>query len=161
MTDHRRQLIGAIEDQLRGVITVLTTRRPPGLPVDLTVSQFGCLRAIGHLGTPTMSELAATLGLHASTVTGLVDRLVARGLVRRLEDREDRRIVRVEHTPEGARNRNEALEAVRRRLGELTGELDDGELVRIREALDALSTAVARGVAREPRAAPDEELHDD
>ncbi|HZU77174.1 MAG TPA: MarR family transcriptional regulator, partial [Dehalococcoidia bacterium] len=52
-------------------------------------------------GAPS-GVLAARLGVSPSTVTGLVDRLAARGFVRRHEDREDRRLVRNVLTEEGA-----------------------------------------------------------
>ena len=48
-----------------------------------------------------MAELAQTLRLEKSSVTGLVDRAERRGLVRRVASRADRRAVRVELTPAG------------------------------------------------------------
>jgi DNA-binding MarR family transcriptional regulator len=53
----------------------------------------------------SMRELSERLGGHASTVTGLADRLVARGLVERHDDADDRRVKRVGLTPEGAATR--------------------------------------------------------
>jgi DNA-binding MarR family transcriptional regulator len=49
-----------------------------------------------------MSELGEMLGLAKSSLTGLVDRTVQRGLVRREADPRDRRAVRVGLTEEGA-----------------------------------------------------------
>ncbi|MEV3968129.1 MarR family transcriptional regulator [Streptomyces sp. NPDC050698] len=49
-----------------------------------------------------MSELGETLGLAKSSLTGLVDRTVRRGLVRRESDPRDGRAVRVGLTDEGA-----------------------------------------------------------
>ncbi|MET9577568.1 MULTISPECIES: MarR family winged helix-turn-helix transcriptional regulator [Streptomyces] len=49
-----------------------------------------------------MSELGETLGLAKSSLTGLVDRTVRRGLVRREADPRDGRAVRVGLTDEGA-----------------------------------------------------------
>ncbi|MFI6037465.1 MarR family winged helix-turn-helix transcriptional regulator [Streptomyces sp. NPDC051315] len=50
-----------------------------------------------------MSELGEVLGLAKSSLTGLVDRTVRRGLVRREADPRDGRAVRVGLTDEGAR----------------------------------------------------------
>lgn len=50
---------------------------------------------------PTMSELAEHLGLDRSSVTGLVDRAVARGLLRKTSDERDRRSSRVALTSTG------------------------------------------------------------
>ncbi|MER5830875.1 MarR family transcriptional regulator [Streptomyces sp. NPDC002130] len=49
-----------------------------------------------------MSELGEMLGLAKSSLTGLVDRTVRRGLVRREADPRDGRAVRVALTDEGA-----------------------------------------------------------
>jgi DNA-binding MarR family transcriptional regulator len=50
---------------------------------------------------PGMLELAAILNLDKSSVTGLVDRAVRRGLVRRITTPEDRRAVNVGLAPRG------------------------------------------------------------
>ena len=57
-----------------------------------------------------MGRLAEALACDASNVTGLVDRLEARGLVRRQPSPEDRRVKALELTPAGARLRSKVLE---------------------------------------------------
>ena len=52
-----------------------------------------------------MGQLAEILACDASNVTGLVDRLQSRGLVRRRPSAEDRRVKVLELTPAGARLR--------------------------------------------------------
>jgi DNA-binding MarR family transcriptional regulator len=68
---------------------------------DLSLSQ---LRILGVLRdrTPTMAELADLLGLDRSTVTGLIDRAAARGLVQRTAHEQDARSFRVALTGAGA-----------------------------------------------------------
>ncbi|MEU3887967.1 MarR family transcriptional regulator [Streptomyces sp. NPDC029041] len=61
--------------------------------------QLLCVLLDGPYG---MSELGETLGLAKSSLTGLVDRSVRRGLVRREADPRDGRAVRVGLTDEGA-----------------------------------------------------------
>src|SRR6202046_2235565 len=56
-------------------------------------------------GSIPMRDLAARLGGHASSATGIADRLAARGLVERHEDAGDRRVKRVALTPEGVATR--------------------------------------------------------
>ena len=56
-----------------------------------------------------MSRLANTLSCHASNVTGLVDRLESRGLVRRQPSTEDRRVKVLHLTPTGSRLRAQLL----------------------------------------------------
>ena len=61
-----------------------------------------------------MNELAATLACDNSNVTGLVDRLEARGLVARQASPEDRRVKHIVLTAAGARMREQLLERVGR-----------------------------------------------
>jgi DNA-binding MarR family transcriptional regulator len=56
-----------------------------------------------------MGRLAGMLGCHASNVTGLVDRLEARGVVLRQPSPDDRRVKVLDLTPEGARLRAQVL----------------------------------------------------
>lgn len=60
----------------------------------------------------TMVALAKFLGCHDSNVTGLVDRLEARGLVERRNDPADRRVKLVALTDEGASFRKQALQRI-------------------------------------------------
>jgi MarR family transcriptional regulator, organic hydroperoxide resistance regulator len=53
-----------------------------------------------------MSELAAQMFCDASNITGLADRLEARGLVERVPSPSDRRVKTLALTPEGVRVRN-------------------------------------------------------
>ena len=73
--------------------------------VGLTAAQHQLLLAIrghdGHLG-PTIGEAAGYLLLQHHSAVGLVDRAVKAGLVERHEDSEDRRVVRLRLTPQGA-----------------------------------------------------------
>ena len=59
-----------------------------------------------------MRRLAETLGCDASNVTGLVDRLEARGLVQRRPSSEDRRVKELQLTPAGSRLRAELLRKI-------------------------------------------------
>lgn len=50
---------------------------------------------------PSFGELARALGYDKSNVTGMVDGLARRGLVRRETDPHDRRVIRLTHTEQG------------------------------------------------------------
>jgi DNA-binding MarR family transcriptional regulator len=79
----------------------------PPLAAELRLSPAQC--HVLHLIEPDrpipMGELAETLGCDASNVTGLVDRLESRGLVRRRPSEGDRRVKVLVLTPTGARLR--------------------------------------------------------
>jgi MarR family transcriptional regulator, organic hydroperoxide resistance regulator len=84
-----------------------------------------------------MGRLAATLGCDASNVTGLVDRLEARGLVQRRPAADDRRVKALQLTPEGSRLRARLLKRMTGGscpLSRLSAR-DRRSLVRILEAL--------------------------
>jgi len=57
-----------------------------------------------------MSELSRECGLALSSMTGVIDKLVARGCVTRKRDEEDRRKVHVELDKKGQRIYQEMLE---------------------------------------------------
>src|SRR6516162_11544888 len=67
----------------------------------LTVSQSYCLRSLYFHGPQSMSELATELQVQLSTMTGVIDQLEAKKLVRRTAHPDDRRSFRVELTPKG------------------------------------------------------------
>lgn len=136
--------MAAIDDLVREIFGPRLRRHRRLMDLDLTLGQLECLRLIGDLGTPSMSELAAELDLRPSTVTGLVDSLVQRGKVERVEDATDRRIVRVQLTAEGLRERETHREHRRQQLMELLGEVSEEDLRRVYEALRVLQDALLR-----------------
>lgn len=107
----------------------------------LSLAKLGVLRALGGAREPmSLSQLAERNQCVRSNITQLVDRLEADGLVRRVDDPRDRRVIRATLTPAGrnAVTRGEGImtemerqvaravseadaAAVRRALGHLTG----------------------------------------
>jgi DNA-binding MarR family transcriptional regulator len=67
----------------------------------LTSAQWGPLLKIQAGGSATVAELARWLSIDAGAMTRMLDRLEKKGLCRRVRSTEDRRVVRVELTPEG------------------------------------------------------------
>jgi DNA-binding MarR family transcriptional regulator len=78
--------------------------------LELSPAQCHVLHVIEPGRPIPMKQLAATLSCDASNVTGLVDRLESRGLVRRLPGRADRRVKQLDLTPTGARLRAQLVE---------------------------------------------------
>jgi DNA-binding MarR family transcriptional regulator len=85
-------------------------RRPEALPE----AQIKLIVHLAIHGPQTMSEVADGLRVTTPAVTGLVDKLEKRGLVERVRDQEDRRVVRVCLAPH-AQQMGEAHLAERRR----------------------------------------------
>jgi DNA-binding MarR family transcriptional regulator len=69
-------------------------------PYEVTPAQFGFLDALKDTGL-TIGALAQDRALDAPTTTGIVKRLEQNGLVQRVHDTSDRRIVKVYLTDEG------------------------------------------------------------
>ena len=68
---------------------------------DLTPVQFAALAAARHQAGMDQRTLARAIGFDTSTTGGVIDRLEARGLLRRQPAPEDRRVRRIHLTPEG------------------------------------------------------------
>ena len=83
----------------------------PSLGEEFELSPVQC--HVLHLIEPErplpMGRLAETLGCDASNVTGLVDRLEARGLIERRPSADDRRVKVIQLTPTGSRLRAQLL----------------------------------------------------
>ena len=78
--------------------------------LELSPAQCHVLHVIEPGRPVPMTQLAATLSCDASNVTGLVDRLESRGLVRRVPGSADRRVKVLDLTPTGARLRAQLIE---------------------------------------------------
>ena len=78
---------------------------------DITPQMAHGLHEIPPVGSVSMKTLSAELRCDASNVTGLIDRLEARGLVRRRIDGNDRRVKCIELTIAGRRLRKRIEEA--------------------------------------------------
>jgi DNA-binding MarR family transcriptional regulator len=90
--------------------------RMPALAAELELSpmQMQLLRLIEPDRPVPMGKAACGLGCDASNITGIVDRLEARGLIERRPADRDRRVKVLVITPDGARVRR----AILRRLAE-------------------------------------------
>ena len=97
---------------------LLMTERPrvPSLAAELglTPAQCHALRLIEPRQTVAMGRLAAALSCDASNITGIVDRLEARGFIERRPATRDRRVKELALTQAGIRMR----EAILQRLTE-------------------------------------------
>jgi len=80
-----------------------------GAALDLSPAQCHVLHLIEPDRPLPMNRLADTLSCDASNVTGLVDRLESRGLVRRAPSPGDRRVKVLQLTPAGTRLRSQLL----------------------------------------------------
>src|SRR3954471_18507901 len=102
----RRTLRASIAEQARQMSVPLTP--PQLLAIETLVEELRSSNA-----GLSLSELSKRMGLSHSTVSGIVDRLEARGFLRRVQREDDRRFVEVELTRDIQRWLREELPASR------------------------------------------------
>jgi MarR family 2-MHQ and catechol resistance regulon transcriptional repressor len=100
-TDDEKRALNAFIALMRASDSVTWRLSPLLAKSELTVSQFGVLEALYHLGPLCQSELGRKILKSSGNVTVVVDNLEKRGLVRRERDTRDRRFVTVHLTDEG------------------------------------------------------------
>jgi MarR family transcriptional regulator, organic hydroperoxide resistance regulator len=94
----------------------------------------------------TQLSLAQSLGLDKTTMTSLLDRMEARGLITRCTDRHDRRARIPELTDEGERVQREVISARDRVEADLLGGFTSDEQCQLRDLLTRLTvTPTAHG----------------
>jgi MarR family 2-MHQ and catechol resistance regulon transcriptional repressor len=76
---------------------------------NLTVSQFGVLEALYHLGPMCQNELASKILKSSGNMTLVIDNLEKHGLVSRQRNSDDRRMVTVSLTESGRKRISEVL----------------------------------------------------
>ncbi len=103
--------------------------------INMSLAKQKALRRLVTAGEAlSLSDMAQQLTCVRSNMTQLVDRLEADGLVRRVDDPSDRRIVRAEITPLGrerAGQGDQLLDSVQKELMVKISARDDASLVRI------------------------------
>jgi DNA-binding MarR family transcriptional regulator len=112
----------------------------------ISMTHLHILWVLEHHGELPMSRLAELLDVSVSNATGLIDRMEERGLIERLRVPDDRRIVIVRPSVEGARIRDE-IEALKQdRMRSILGRLTPEQLGRIRLAIGDLRGAVVEEI---------------
>lgn len=99
----------SLEDQARRLVEHLqpvideaeTADKTAAERENLSAQEIRVLQTVGRERCCIMSGIASAIRLSLSSVTGLIDRLCDKKLVRRDRSSEDRRIVQVELTEEG------------------------------------------------------------
>ncbi len=94
--------VDVMDSLVQASFTVVALLSQVAAEHDLSLTQLRVL-AILRDREPKMTELATHLGLERSSVSGLIDRAVRRGFVRRETSSDDGRAVRVSLTPDGQR----------------------------------------------------------
>ena len=109
----------------------------------ISMTHLYLMTLLEQYGPLTMGRVAELLGSGLPTATGLVTRVEERGLVERMHDTEDRRLVLVRLTDEGLAELRE-LQAVRRqRLRTAIKRLTEPEQVALLASIRSLRSALS------------------
>lgn len=110
----------------RATETLMTRLHQRGTLGDLTVSQFGVLEALYHLGSMSQNELGTKILKSSGNMTMVIDNLEKHGLVTRQRNTDDRRMVTVSLTEAGHKKVEQILPdhvtAITEEMKELTSD---------------------------------------
>jgi MarR family transcriptional regulator, organic hydroperoxide resistance regulator len=133
IVDCLRQLFKAIQEHSKAILGRTGMSGP----------QVWALTILDREPDLSLGELATRLFAHPSTVSGIVDRLEARGAVRRVTDPEDARGIRLSLTPKGRRLLRKSPPPFQHGLRLALAELSAARLRSLRRSLEEVVKATA------------------
>lgn len=104
----------------------------------LSVPQFRALRFLSQYPGASLSNLAEHLGVTRATASSIVERLVRRGLIQRVEHHQERRRNVHTLTPVGAKHLQQARDLAQSRLASVLAELPEAKLLQVAEGTSLL-----------------------
>ena len=108
----------------------------------VTVTQLRVMHLVRQMGAPSQRDLTLVLKISGPTLSGMMDRLIQRGVIERRDDDLDRRITRVSLTPEGDNVLCALEQAGHAVLGEALGAIGPAARQRLARDLAAFATAI-------------------
>lgn len=111
------------------------------LSLDLSTSQLKVVLLLLLNGPSRMSTIASSLGVSLATATGVVDRLVERGIVVREGDPGDRRVVLCRLSKKGEKMLVELWQLAGQRVETMFRSLSEEKLLTVKKGLEALVEA--------------------
>ncbi|AVT31391.1 MULTISPECIES: MarR family transcriptional regulator [unclassified Plantactinospora] len=115
----------------------------PLFTLHLTLPQLKALLVLSAHGSIAGQELSTAMGVSLATMTGMVDRLVAQGLVTRREDPHDRRVRRIELSGPGRDLVDRFVTAGAEKMRRILDRLSDDELRTVAHCSALLVKAIA------------------
>jgi len=105
-----------------------------------SLGTWAVLNALSEEGVVSQKDLATHVHLDGATITHHIDRLEERGLVRRVMDPADRRVRRIEATPEGVSLHGQLVAAAREFERTMFAGVTETERERLRKVLDRIDS---------------------
>ncbi|MEB3102739.1 MarR family winged helix-turn-helix transcriptional regulator [Ferviditalea candida] len=104
----------------------------------ISVSEALVLEVLGTKGAQKASSLASELGITTGGITGIADKMVKAGLIRRLKDELDRRVVYLHITELGSNVLGTLDEKILNQMERLFGMLTDSDIQELLRIYDKL-----------------------
>ncbi|NVM20832.1 MAG: MarR family transcriptional regulator [Desulfobacterales bacterium] len=105
----------------------------------VTAAQLNCLIALYEHGALPASQIAKLIMVKSSTVTGIVDRLELKGLVTRVRNSPDRRVINIELTEAGRKLAENAPPPIQQRIVDGLKSLPKNDVEQIVQGLNMLT----------------------
>jgi len=142
MKDRAHELAGAIEFL---IVRFKESEQMFATRLEVSERELALLHTLATAGPMITKALGARFKVPVSTMTGLVDRMEEKGLVRRVPGRRDRRSIELELTPAGSlalREHSRNIEAIAAGMLDALSARDQNALIailrRVRERLDGV-----------------------
>lgn len=116
----------------------------------VSIGEFRCLRILFQKKALTVNQVAQEMSITSSRVTRIVDGLVAKKLVRRLSDKNDRRVFNLSLTPKGEKLANELTQEHIKIHEQIIRQIPEESHQLTIEVLSQLNRAVATWLAENP-----------
>lgn len=138
------ELNSQVHDRAMGLVG------PMPMPPDLTMQQVRVLGQIVKKPGIAGHELGELMQISAPTASGLIDRLVEKGLITRFDDPDDRRVRRLRPTADGIEVIRQMDSMFGRALGVTITLLTVDDLKVLREGSLLMLRAMDRAAAQQP-----------
>lgn len=136
--DEPRLIFSAVTHYRRWMALLIPSIVPD---IDISLQQLNVLYLVRSAGA-SMADMARVLGVAPTVITGLVDRLEARGLIRREAHATDRRRIQLVLTERGTEISTQVEEAVASRIERQVALLDPLQQEHLRTGLELLQKLV-------------------
>jgi len=123
------------------VLVAVAARSLADVAEEVTLTQYRTLVVLASRGPQNLAGLAEAVGVTPATATRMCDRLVRKGLIRRREERGDRRHLRVVLTEKGRSLVDAVTERRRREIERIMNEIPPDEQAVLVQALGRLAEA--------------------
>jgi len=144
VTSARHRLLDEISAlELRLLVSGLPQQTASLLDYDMTLQQLRAFAFVYAHGNPPIKSVAEALGVRPNVATGIVQRLVDRGLIERREDPDDRRVRLLALTGRGQALIDELAAIVLSHTQQALERLSDEQLRQLRDVFAAMGSSPA------------------